>query len=161
MAKGSLMDPVLASTPPQLRELGFGTLLEHCWSQISDRLVPSQVVPAATERLKLLQVRGSGQECLQVRVWISHGVRRSWGRTVRGLDWRQEKPVSPGPQPQKSKAKGSRIIPTLSQQNLPLAQLSDFSSKRARVFGGGSRAMPCFPPIMAEGGREVRSFCLV
>ena len=86
MAKGSLMDPVLASTPPQLRDLAFATLLEHSWSQTSARLVPSQVVPAATERLKLLQVRGSGQECLQVRVWISNGVRKSWGRTVRGLD---------------------------------------------------------------------------
>ena len=80
-----------------------------------------------------------------MRVWISGVVRKSWGITVRGLDWWQEKPVSPGLQPQKSKAKRSHIIPTPSQQNLPLAQLSDLSSKKSQNLWGKIQAYAKFP----------------
>lgn len=56
-----------------------------------------------------------------------------------------EEAVSPGLQSQKSKAKGSHIIPTPSQQNLPLAQLSDFGSKKSQNLRGRIQAYAKFP----------------
>lgn len=64
MAEGSLTDPGLASMPPQRRVPGFETFSEYSHSQILDRPPPSQVVPMATEKLKLFEVTGSRQEHL-------------------------------------------------------------------------------------------------
>lgn len=77
VAKGSLTDPGLASTPTQLSVQGLATLLEYSYSQILARPMPRQVVPTATEKLKLFQIRDGRQECLSVRICIRGGIGES------------------------------------------------------------------------------------
>ena len=144
--------------PTSAQGVGIGTLLEHSGSQISPGLVTSQVVP---ERLKLLQLRSSRQECLQVRVWISGVVRKSWGITVRDLDRWQKKPCHQDFSLRNPRQRDPTLFQPLHSKTYHLLSFLISAAKRARTFGGGSKPMPSFPLIMDEGGRQVRSFCLV